>query len=165
MVDDLLRLDGQNAIIGGATGGIGKGIAKKFSEAGADLLLISRSEEKLKQLLLELNNSNHRYLVANYEDPYKLEEIVRNELESYLNDGGNPCEDYFVSACLKNKPTFREVLTFCIDNGYMYPLNDEAPFGLHNPWGSNPQKGQGKYYEDIKKVCPEIVKLEELNGI
>ena len=82
MVDDLLRLDGQNAIIGGATGGIGKGIAKKFSEAGADLLLISRSEEKLKQLLVELNNSKHRYLVANYEDPYKLEEIVRNELES-----------------------------------------------------------------------------------
>ena len=92
-------------------------------------------------------------------------DIIRNELESYLNDGGNPCEDYFVSACLKNKPTFREVLTFCIDNGYMYPLNDEAPFGLHNPWGNNPQKGQGKYYEDIKKVCPEIVKLEELNGL
>ena len=97
MVDDLLRLDGQNAIIGGATGGIGKGIAKKFSEAGADLLLISRSEEKLKQLLLELNNSKHRYLVANYEDPYKLEEIVRNELESsgkkysiIVNNTGGP---------------------------------------------------------------------------
>ncbi len=92
-------------------------------------------------------------------------DIIENRLESYLKDGGNPCEDYFVSACLDKKPTVKEVLSFCIDNGYMYPLEDKAPFALHNPWGTNKNKGQGKYYENIKKVCNEVRELERLNGI
>ena len=92
-------------------------------------------------------------------------DIIENKLESYLKNGGNPCEDYFVSACLDEKPTVKEVLNFCIDNGYMYPLEDKAPFALHNPWGNNPAKGQGKYYNDIKRVCEDVEELERLNGI
>ena len=92
-------------------------------------------------------------------------DIIENKLESYLKDGGNPCEDYFVSACLDKKPSVKEVLSFCIDNGYMYPLDNKAPFGLHNPWGTNPAKGHGKYYDEIKKVCEGVEELERLNGI
>ena len=90
-------------------------------------------------------------------------DIIENQLQSYLENGGNPCEDYFVSHCLKNKPTVKEVLSFCIDNGYMYPINDKAPFALHNPWGTNPAKGQGKYYNNIKRVCDGVEELERLN--
>tara|TARA_B100000780_G_scaffold260684_1_gene212630 strand:+ start:307 stop:1038 length:732 start_codon:yes stop_codon:yes gene_type:complete len=92
-------------------------------------------------------------------------DIIKNELQPYLDRGGNPCEDYFVTDRIRNKPKVKDVLRFSIDNGYMYPLNDKAPFGLHKPWGENPKKGHGKYYEDIKRVCEQVKELERLNGL
>jgi|TARA_Y100000034_G_C6889221_1_gene408812 hypothetical protein len=92
-------------------------------------------------------------------------DIIKNELQPYLDSGGNPCEDYFVTDRIRTIPKVRDVLTFSIDCGYMYPLNNKAPFGLHKPWGVNPAKGHGKYYNEIKKVCEGVERLEELNGI
>jgi len=92
-------------------------------------------------------------------------DIIKHELQPYLDRGGNPCEDYFVTDRIRNKPKVKDVLRFSIDNGYMYPLNDKAPFGLHKPWGENPKKGHGKYYEDIKRVCEQVKELERLNGL
>jgi hypothetical protein len=92
-------------------------------------------------------------------------DIIKNELQSYLKSGGNPCEDYFVTECVNhfNMPTTKEVLSFSIDNGYMYPLNNKAPFGVHKPWGVNPKKGHGRYYDEIKQVCEGVKELEKLN--
>lgn len=92
-------------------------------------------------------------------------DIIKNELEPYLQQGGNSCEDYFVTDRIRSKPTVREVLNFSIDNGYMYPLDDKAPFGLHKPWGVDVSKGHGRYYKDIKRVCEGVEILEYLNGI
>ena len=92
-------------------------------------------------------------------------DIIENKLQSYLDNGGNPCEDYFVSEMVKVRPTYEQVLSFSIDNGYMYPINDKAPFGLHKPWGGVPSKGHGKYYNEIKKVCEGVEELESLNGL
>lgn len=92
-------------------------------------------------------------------------DIIMNELQPYLDRGGNPCEDYFVTDRIRNKPKVKDVLSFSIDNGYMYPLNGKAPFGLHKPWGANPAKGHGKYYNEIKEVCDGVIKLEILNGL
>ena len=90
-------------------------------------------------------------------------DIIKNKLQPYLDNGGNPCEDYFVSEMVEDKPTYEEVLSFSIDCGYMYPINDKAPFGLHKPWGEVKSKGHGKYYDDIKKVCKDVEKLEIYN--
>ena len=92
-------------------------------------------------------------------------DIIKNELQSYLESGGNPCEDYFVSELLNNKPTVREVLNFSIDCGYMYPMNSKAPFGVHKPWGTPPKRGHGKHYNAIKMVCPEVEELENLQEV
>ena len=92
-------------------------------------------------------------------------DIIKNELQPYLDRGGNPCEDYFVSDRVRIKPTVKNVLNFSIDCSYMYPLNDKAPFGVHKPWGVSPSKGHGKYYNEIKKVCEEVEQLEKLNGL
>jgi len=89
-------------------------------------------------------------------------DIIKNDLEPYLKGGGNPCEDYFVSSQIKNKPTVREVRNFSIDCSYVSPLDMKAPFAVHKPWGVNPNKGHGRYYEDIKKVCEEVEELESL---
>ena len=88
--------------------------------------------------------------------------IIKNKLQKYLDNGGNPCEDYFFSSCITNIPTVKDVITFSIDCGYQAPLNMEKPFGFHKPWVMNVNKGQGKYFEDIKKVCPEVEILKNL---
>ena len=92
-------------------------------------------------------------------------DIIKNRLQPYLDNGGNPCEDYFVSEMVEDKPTYEEVLSFSIDCGYMYPINDKAPFAIHKPWSVDPKKGHGKYYDEIKQVCEGVEELERLNGI
>ncbi len=62
-----------------------------------------------------------------------------------------------------DKPNYEGVVSVSIDNGYMYPINNKAPFGLHKPWGEGKSKGHGKYYDDIKKVCEDVEKLEIYN--
>lgn len=42
------RLEGKTAVITGASDGIWLGIAKCFADEGANLILLGRSEEKLK---------------------------------------------------------------------------------------------------------------------
>jgi|TARA_Y100000296_G_scaffold82160_1_gene110834 hypothetical protein len=92
-------------------------------------------------------------------------DIIKNELQPYLESGGNPCEDYFVTECVSHldMPTTKEVLSFSIDNGYMAPLDMKPPFALHKPWGVNSAKGHGLFYNRIKEVCSGVEELERLN--
>lgn len=46
----MISLKGKTALITGATGGMGREIAKQLSEDGTHLILLGRNEEKLKQL-------------------------------------------------------------------------------------------------------------------
>jgi len=50
------RLDGKIAVITGATGGIGEATAKRFLEEGASVMLLGRSEEKLKETKQRLSD-------------------------------------------------------------------------------------------------------------
>ena len=54
-------------VVAGATGGIGTGIAKKLDEAGATIVLMGRSEEKLCELQQQLQGKSYRYVV-DFED-------------------------------------------------------------------------------------------------
>jgi len=77
---------------------------------------------------------------------------IKYKHKEYLRRGGNPCEDYFFSACVEDKPLVRDVLSFSIDNGYVAPQVG-VPFGLHKPWGLIPARGHGAGYPETKKVC------------
>ena len=54
------RLDGKTALVSGGSRGIGFGIARAMAEAGADLALISRSEEKLAEARAGLERLDRR---------------------------------------------------------------------------------------------------------
>ncbi len=73
----------------GSTQGIGKATALELASLGANVILVSRTEEKLKTVLAELPNSgsqNHGYLVADFSQPSKL----RSALDTWKASQPNP---------------------------------------------------------------------------
>ncbi|MBD79692.1 MAG: short-chain dehydrogenase [Crocinitomicaceae bacterium] len=80
-----LDLSGKNAMVCGSTQGIGFASACALSELGANVTLVARNEEKLKEAISKLpKHGNHQYLVADFNYPDKLEEV----LKSHLTDTG-----------------------------------------------------------------------------
>ena len=50
------RIDGQRAVVTGGGSGLGLGISKVFVEAGAEVIIIGRSEEKLREAQQQLGD-------------------------------------------------------------------------------------------------------------
>ncbi|MFB3889535.1 MAG: SDR family NAD(P)-dependent oxidoreductase [Candidatus Bathyarchaeia archaeon] len=57
-LSELISLSGKTALITGAASGIGKAIACRFAEVGADLLLVDINEEKMTACCNELSKFN-----------------------------------------------------------------------------------------------------------
>jgi len=64
MILDSLSLDGKVAIITGASQGLGRAMALKFAEAGADIVAASRTKEKLEQTAEEVKRLGRKCLVV-----------------------------------------------------------------------------------------------------
>jgi dehydrogenase/reductase SDR family member 4 len=64
MILDKFRLDGKKALITGASRGIGRAIAVAYAEAGADVVLVSRNEEALRETAGDIERTGRRALVA-----------------------------------------------------------------------------------------------------
>ena len=94
-----LNLSGKRAMVCGSTQGIGKAIAIELAKMGAEIVLVSRSEDKLKKVSTELDNSNgqkHDYIAADFNDPDNLKELVEaylsrnNPIHILVNNTGGP---------------------------------------------------------------------------
>lgn len=80
-----LNLTGKTAMVCGSTQGLGYASAVELALLGANIVLVARNEEKLKNTLLKLDNSNgqtHSYLVADFSDPTQ----VKKAIESFISD-------------------------------------------------------------------------------
>jgi 3-oxoacyl-[acyl-carrier protein] reductase len=74
-------LEGQTAIITGASRGIGKEVAILFAKNGANLFLISRNQERLDELqkeLTEVYNVDVRCYAVDITDTDKLKDVFTN---------------------------------------------------------------------------------------
>ncbi len=83
-----LNLENKKAFVCGSTQGSGKAIAIELSGLGAEVILIARNEEKLKQTLSELKTSKgqkHKYICADFSKPLVLKEKVEN----WIKDNGS----------------------------------------------------------------------------
>jgi gluconate 5-dehydrogenase len=69
----IFRLDGRLVLVTGASKGIGLGIATAMAEAGADLILVSRSESDLEGAASKLRSSGRSVAVA----PFDLHQTDR----------------------------------------------------------------------------------------
>lgn len=91
------QLKGKNIVITGASGGIGAEIAKLCAASGANLVLMARSIEKLKQLQMELQQK-HQVRVEVYQldvsDTEKVKEVFTaifaeiGEVDILVNNAG-----------------------------------------------------------------------------
>ncbi|MDX2082703.1 MAG: 3-oxoacyl-ACP reductase FabG [Rickettsiales bacterium] len=70
----MFRLNQKNVLITGATGGIGAAIAKTLAKQGANLVLSSTKEDKLKELAAEISG-NVKYLTCNLSDFVEVEAL------------------------------------------------------------------------------------------
>ncbi|WP_027078328.1 SDR family oxidoreductase [Maribacter antarcticus] len=80
-----ISLIGKKALVGGASGGIGKAIAIQLAESGASVTLMARNEQKLKTTLQSLSISerqSHRYLVVDFSDYKGYKKIISAYFES-----------------------------------------------------------------------------------
>jgi 3-oxoacyl-[acyl-carrier protein] reductase len=95
-----LKLTGKKALVCGSTQGIGKATAIALANMGADLVLIARNEEKLKETLAEMPklsaDQQHAYLIADFSQPLTLQKVIENYLQQgntihiLVNNSGGP---------------------------------------------------------------------------
>ena len=83
---NLFDLTGKNAIIIGGAGGLGKLVAKAFAEAGANVAIASRTEEKLKAACEELKaatGKEFKYYVCDAGNEAIVEAVAKQANEDY----------------------------------------------------------------------------------
>lgn len=93
-----LNLSGKNALVCGASAGIGLASAIELAALGASVTLLGRNEEKLQKTLSMLTSASgqqHGYLAADLSQPDKLIDRIGNDLASktfhiLINNTGGP---------------------------------------------------------------------------
>ncbi len=93
-----ITLKGKTALVGGSSGGIGKAIAQQLAESGASVTLMSRSEDKLQQIVSNLptdRGQKHQYLVVDFSDFKGFQRIIskffkNNAIDILVNNTQGP---------------------------------------------------------------------------
>jgi len=96
MNTDLIK---KNAIVCGASQGIGLAAAIELAALGANVTLLARDEKKLKKAQSTLDTSRgqmHAYVVVDFNDPSKVKGVLEEYLQHYgvvhivINNTGGP---------------------------------------------------------------------------
>lgn len=102
-----IELTGKTALVCGSTQGIGKASAIELALLGANVILVARNEEALKNTLAELNQTKgqkHNYIIADFQKPtelkQKVEDFIRQNgtIHILVNNTGGPPSGAITSA-------------------------------------------------------------------
>ncbi len=75
-MNPIFNLNNKNIIVTGASSGIGRQCVITFSQLGANVILIARNEERLKQTYNKLDKGNHLIISQDITEYDKLEEVI-----------------------------------------------------------------------------------------
>lgn len=82
-----LSLSGKKAMVCGSTQGIGRAAAEELALLGAEVILVARNEDKLRETVQSLpsaGTAKHSYIAADFNDP----ESLGAKVLEYLHDNG-----------------------------------------------------------------------------
>ena len=94
-----LNLNGRTALVCGSTQGLGFASAQEISLLGAEIILMAREEQKLKDTLPKLDTGagqKHGYLVADFQYPDQVKKTIgdfvakNNAIHILVNNTGGP---------------------------------------------------------------------------
>nr|WP_315030153.1 SDR family oxidoreductase [uncultured Chryseobacterium sp.] len=94
-----IQLFSKNALVGGATQGIGAGIAIELAKCGANVTVMARNEMKLQNFMASLPvihpDQKHEYLVADFSDYESYKKIItayfnHHSLDILVNNTNGP---------------------------------------------------------------------------
>jgi 3-oxoacyl-[acyl-carrier protein] reductase len=93
-----IDLTGKNALVGGGSAGIGRASAIELALLGANVTLMARTKETLKEAVAELDCSKgqeHDYIIVDFAEREKLRDAVSTLLEEknihiLINNTGGP---------------------------------------------------------------------------
>ena len=80
-MDSIFDLKNKNIIVTGASSGIGRQCAITFSQLGANVILIARNKERLKDTFDKLEKGNHLIISQDITEYDKLEQIIKYSVE------------------------------------------------------------------------------------
>jgi 7-alpha-hydroxysteroid dehydrogenase len=124
MILDLFRMTDRVAIVTGASKGIGRGIALAFAEAGADLVLASRTQADLERVAGEVRARGRRALVVpcDVNERAQLERLVESAWKEFgridvlvNNAGGSPPKP----ALRTSEQMFENALRFNVTSAFL----------------------------------------------
>ena len=79
----MINLKGKKIFITGASSGIGRACAVKAAQLGANVVLVARNLDRLKQRMEDIVGDQHIYFSCDVTDSPLLEEVVSQAKESY----------------------------------------------------------------------------------
>ena len=80
-MNPIFNLKNKNIIVTGASSGIGRQCVITFSQLGANVILIARSKERLKETYNRLNKGNHLIISQDITEYDRLEEIINTAVD------------------------------------------------------------------------------------
>ena len=87
-------LKNKNIVITGSSSGIGRQCAIACSQMGANVVLIARNEQRLKETLRNLSSGNHLFFCQDITEYNKLKEIINSavseigQLDGFIHSAG-----------------------------------------------------------------------------
>jgi 3-oxoacyl-[acyl-carrier protein] reductase len=102
-----LNLKGKTALVCGGSQGLGLASAVELALLGANIVLVSRNEEKLQKAVAQLDtssNQHHQYLIADFSHPDEVKKMIddylnkNNIIHILVNNTGGPASGEIINA-------------------------------------------------------------------
>jgi len=101
-----INLKNRTALVTGAGKGIGKACAIALAEAGANLVIISRTKKDLEKVskIIRKSNSKCIYYVCDVTNYHQIKEIINKQkrIDILVNNAGSNIPEHFTKVTKKN---------------------------------------------------------------